>query len=125
MEGEGRCYQSEWRRCCWWGHGGLDRLVYRTDVPVPRPGDGELLVKVTATGKNNTDRKVREGLYPTERNSDVTSFQIGRRPSIEFPRIQGADVVGRVVAAGSCADEDRIGERGLLDFNIYADGPAT
>ncbi len=103
------------------GHGGLDRLVYRTDVPVPEPGAGELLVKVTATAKNNTDRKVREGLYPTEHGSDVTSFQIGGRPTLEFPRIQGADVVGRVAAAGPGASEERIGARGLLDFNIYPD----
>jgi hypothetical protein len=24
------------------GHGGLDRLQFRTDVPVPRPGIGEV-----------------------------------------------------------------------------------
>lgn len=104
------------------GHGGVDKLVYRTDVPVPRPGEDELLVKITAMAKNNTDRKVREDLYPTERDSDVTSFQIGGRPTLAFPRIQGADVVGRVVAAGPGAAEERIGERGLLDFNIYPDG---
>ena len=103
------------------GHGGVDRLVYRTDVPVPRPNAGELLVKVMAAAKNNTDRKVREGLYPTEREGDVTSFQIGGTPTLEFPRIQGADVVGRVVAAGPGSREERIGERGLLDFNIYPD----
>lgn len=103
------------------GHGGTDKLVYREDVPVPRPGDGEVLVKVTATAKNNTDRKVREGLYPTEREDDIASFQIGGAPTLTFPRIQGADVVGRVAAVGPGVPEARIGERGLLDFNIYAD----
>lgn len=103
------------------GHGGTDQLVYRDDVAVPRPGEGEVLVKVTATAKNNTDRKVREGLYPTERDDDVASFQIGGAPTLQFPRIQGADVVGRVAAVGPGVDETRIGERGLLDFNIYAD----
>lgn len=103
------------------GHGGVDRLVYRDDVPVPTPGDGEVLVKVTATAKNNTDRKVREGLYPTEDNDDVASFQISGSPTLAFPRIQGADVVGRIVAVGPGVDDSRIGERGLLDFNIYAD----
>lgn len=103
------------------GHGGTDQLVYREDVAVPRPAEGEVLVKVTATAKNNTDRKVREGLYPTEDNDDVTSFQVGGSPTLEFPRIQGADVVGRVAAVGPGVSEARIGERGLLDFNIYAD----
>ena len=103
------------------GHGGIDQLVYREDVAVPRPGAGEVLVKVTATAKNNTDRKVREGLYPTEREDDIASFQISGTATLSFPRIQGADVVGRVVAAGSGVPESRVGERGLLDFNIYAD----
>ncbi|ABE59690.1 zinc-binding dehydrogenase [Chromohalobacter israelensis] len=103
------------------GHGGIDKLVYRQDVPVPRPAHGEVLVQVTATAKNNTDRKAREGLYPTKDKGDTTSFQIGGAPTLTFPRIQGADVAGRVVAVGEGVSEERIGQRGLLDFNIYAD----
>ncbi|MCI0508687.1 NADPH:quinone reductase-like Zn-dependent oxidoreductase [Chromohalobacter marismortui] len=103
------------------GHGGIDKLVYRQDVPVPRPAKGEVLVQVTATAKNNTDRKAREGLYPTKDKGDTTSFQIGGAPTLTFPRIQGADVAGRVVAVGEDVSEERIGQRGLLDFNIYAD----
>ena len=103
------------------GHGDIDKLVYRDDVPVPRPGAGEVLVKVTATAKNNTDRKVREGLYPVMDDADVTSFAIGGSPTLTFPRIQGADIAGRVAAVGAGVDDTRIGERGLLDFNLYAD----
>ena len=80
-----------------------------------------MLVQVTATAKNNTDRKAREGLYPTKGKEEVTSFAMGGTPTLTFPRIQGADVAGRVVAVGEGVDERRIGERGLLDFNIYAD----
>jgi len=101
------------------GHGGVDKLVYQT-VPAPKPKAHEVLVKVTATAKNNTDRKVREGLYPTQDNSQVTSFQMTQSPTLQFPRIQGADVVGRIVDVGSEVDSARIGQRGLLDFNIYA-----
>ena len=36
------------------GHGGFDRLEYRTDVPVPHPGAGEVLIRVAAAGVNNT-----------------------------------------------------------------------
>ncbi len=103
------------------GHGGTDKLVYHDDVPVPEPGPGEVLVKVTATAKNNTDRKAREGLYPTKDKGDVTSFAMGGSPTLTFPRIQGADVAGRVVAVGDGVFDGRIGERGLLDFNLYAD----
>ena len=103
------------------GHGDVDKLEYREDVPTPEPGPGQVLVKVTATAKNNTDRKAREGLYPTKEKGDVTSFAMGGEPTLTFPRIQGADIVGQVVAVGEGVDDARIGERGLLDFNLYAD----
>lgn len=103
------------------GHGGVDKLVYKEDVPVPAVHKNEVLVKVTATAKNNTDRKAREGLYPTKGKNDVTSFAMGGKTTFTFPRIQGADIVGRIVAVGEGVSFDRIGERGLLDFNIYAD----
>ncbi|PTB92325.1 alcohol dehydrogenase [Marinobacter sp. B9-2] len=100
------------------GHGDVDKLEYQ-DVSVPTPGPGEVLVQVTATAKNNTDRKAREGLYPTKKG-EMTSFQMGGKPTLVFPRIQGADIAGRIAAVGEGVDESRIGERGLLDFNIYA-----
>ena len=102
------------------GHGGLDQLVLRNDVAVPEPGTGQVLVEVSATAKNNTDRKAREGLYPTKDKTDTTSFAIGGTPTLTFPRIQGADIVGRIVACGQGVGPERIGERGLVDFNIYA-----
>lgn len=100
-------------------HGGIEKLEYKT-VPAPSPAPGNVLVQITATAKNNTDRKAREGLYPT-RKGETTSFQMGGKPTLIFPRIQGADIAGRVVAVGDGVDDSRIGERGLLDFNIYAD----
>jgi len=102
------------------GHGDIDKLVYRNDLALPQPKAGEVLIQVTATAKNNTDRKAREGLYPTRDKADVTSFAIGGQSTLTFPRIQGADIVGRIVAVGDGVDAARIGERGLLDFNIYA-----
>ncbi|MGM0825047.1 MAG: alcohol dehydrogenase catalytic domain-containing protein [Pseudomonadota bacterium] len=103
------------------GHGGIEKLEYRKDVATPKPWAGEVLVQVTATAKNNTDRKAREGLYPTKDKGDVTSFAMGGEATLTFPRIQGADVAGRIVAVGEGVDTARIGERGLLDFNLYAD----
>lgn len=106
---------------CLTGHGGIDKIIYRENLATPKPGEGEVLVKVTATAKNNTDRKVREGLYPTANEDDVSSFQVSGAPTLSFPRIQGADVAGRVVAVGAGVPTTRVGERGLLDFNIYTD----
>ena len=42
------------------GHGGLEKLVYRTDVKVPTPAKGEVLIEVSACGMNNTDVCVTE-----------------------------------------------------------------
>ncbi|MEX2366448.1 MAG: alcohol dehydrogenase catalytic domain-containing protein, partial [Pseudohongiellaceae bacterium] len=103
------------------GHGGIEKLEFQTDVPTPRPGPGEVLVRVTATAKNNTDRKAREGLYPTQNKDEITSFQMGGKATLTFPRIQGADVVGHIVAIGEGVSKERLGERGLLDFNLYPD----
>ena len=45
------------------GYGGFDKLVYRNDVPVPTPAPGEVLIRVTAAGMNNTDINTRTGWY--------------------------------------------------------------
>ena len=100
------------------GHGGLDKLVYR-DVPVPVAGPGEVLLEVHACGMNNTDVWVREGAYGTDEDpAAVASWRRGK-PTLEFPRIQGADTVGRLVAVGDGVDPARIGERIIVDFSIY------
>ncbi|WP_371820992.1 zinc-binding dehydrogenase [Tsukamurella sp. PLM1] len=36
-----------------------------------------------------------------------------------FPRIQGADIVGRIAAVGDGVDAARVGERVIVDFSIY------
>lgn len=51
------------------GHGGFEMLDYRTDVPVPSPAENQVLVKVGASGVNNTDINTRIGWY----SKDVTS----------------------------------------------------
>ena len=38
------------------GHGEIDQLVYRNDVATPRPGPGEVLVRVTATAMTEIGR---------------------------------------------------------------------
>jgi NADPH:quinone reductase-like Zn-dependent oxidoreductase len=101
------------------GHGGLDKLVYRTDVPVPRPASGEVLVKVSACGMNNTDVWVREGAYGTEEDPAAVSTWRRQGNTLVFPRIQGTDTVGVVSAVGDGVPASRIGERVMVDFSIY------
>ena len=95
------------------GHGGLDKLEYRTDWPVPAPGTGEALIKVRACGMNNTDVNTRSGWYSkavTERTTgegfetiDEEDPSWGGAP-LAFPRIQGADACGTIVAVGGGVD---------------------
>jgi NADPH:quinone reductase-like Zn-dependent oxidoreductase len=102
------------------GHGGDDKLAYRTDVPVPRPTSGEVLIRVGAAGVNNTDIATRLGWYARTEGGDG-----GWRGGIAFPRIQGADVCGTIVATGDGVAASRIGERVLVQpclRSLRADG---
>lgn len=103
------------------GHGGLEKLEVRTDVPVPHPGPGEVLVEVSGCGLNNTDLWVRQGAYGTD--DDPTAIASWRRGTLEntlaFPRIQGADTAGRIAAVGAGVDPRRVGQRVIVDFSIY------
>lgn len=101
------------------GHGGLDQLVYREDVPVPQPAPGEVLIEVSACGMNNTDVWVREGAYGTETDPDSVSTWRRGRSTLTFPRIQGTDTVGHIVAVGDGVPAGRVGERVMVDFSIY------
>lgn len=101
------------------GHGGPEKLVYRSDVPVPSPAAGEVLIEVSACGMNNTDVWVRQGAYGTEDDPAAVSTWRRQGNTLTFPRIQGADTVGRIVAVGEGVPEARIGERVMADFSIY------
>ncbi|WP_412050516.1 hypothetical protein ACK6D9_02570 [Hoeflea sp. Naph1] len=43
------------------GHGGLEKLEWREDLPVPVPGAGEVLIRIGASAVNNTDINTRIG----------------------------------------------------------------
>ena len=117
------------------GHGGLDKLEYHADWPVPQPRRGEVLVRVGACGLNNTDINTRTAWYSktvTEGitdaggkdgfdDADAASGSWGSS-SISFPRIQGADVAGEIAAVGAAVEASRVGERVLLDPWILASG---
>lgn len=99
------------------GHGGPDQLVLRNDVPDPHPGPGRVRVAVAAAAVNNTDIWTREGAYGTPHDPDAVAGWKG--VPLEFPRIQGGDMVGRVDAVGQGAEPDLLGRRVLIDPAIY------
>lgn len=108
------------------GHGGPDRLEWREDLPVPSPAKGEVLVRVGAASVNNTDINTRIGWYSKSVREDTLSGassgfdeQASKDGSwsgvaLTFPRIQGADCCGEIVAVGDGVPADRIGERVLV-----------
>ena len=106
------------------GHGTLDRLSFRRDWPVPRPGPGQALIEIGACGLNNTDVNTRTAWYSTgvsgattgdalEDAGDTDAAWGGK--AIAFPRIQGADVCGRVVALCAGCDASLLSRRVLVD----------
>ena len=117
------------------GHGGLDMLEYHHDWPTPEPQHGEVLVKVAACGLNNTDINTRTAWYSKSVTEGITNLggkggfdtadaETGSWGSstITFPRIQGADVAGRIAAVGGGVEASRIGERVILDPWLLATG---
>lgn len=106
------------------GHGDLDAYEWHEDWPVPEVGADDVLIKVAACGLNNTDVNTRSGWYSKAVDDATTGGAYdtvndedptwGGRP-LTFPRIQGADVVGRVVAVGANADARLIGKRVMVD----------
>ena len=63
--------------------------------PVPRPGEGEVLIEVAAAGVNRPDVLQRRGLYP---------------PPPGAPSIPGLEIAGRIVALGEKVPPEMAGQ---------------
>ena len=106
-------------------HGGPEALEMRHDIAVPAPGKGQVLVQVLAAGINNTDINTRLGWY--DREVTTATDAVPQKAAIEaggwggaltFPRIQGGDICGRIVALGAEVDAFHIGQRVTCPINI-------
>src|SRR5262249_31213046 len=75
--------------------GGPDMLVPERR-PLPRPGEGEVLVKVAAAGVNRPDVMQRQGLYP---------------PPAGATDIPGLEIAGEVVALGAGVKRWKFGDK--------------
>src|SRR4051794_24228057 len=80
------------------GIGGLDRLNL-TDAPDPRPGEGEVILRVKLAALNPADRYLAEGQYPA-------------KP--KFPHILGRDGLGTIVEVGAGVSDWSVGDRALI-----------
>ncbi|MGM4916754.1 zinc-binding dehydrogenase [Tardiphaga sp. 813_E8_N1_3] len=75
--------------------GGPEVLIPETR-PVPKPGPGEILVKVAAAGVNRPDVAQRSGAYP---------------PPPGASDLPGLEISGEVVALGEGATKHKLGDR--------------
>jgi NADPH:quinone reductase-like Zn-dependent oxidoreductase len=82
--------------------GGLDQLRLE-DAPTPRPGPGEVLVRVGACGVNQVDILSRQGRTPF------------RTP---FPHVPGCDVAGTVAEVGEGVESVEPGARVVILPNL-------
>lgn len=80
------------------GYGDLDRLELR-EVPDPKPGAGQVRVKVAAASINPVDWKIRSGAF--------------RMAEMKFPAILGRDVSGIVMEVGPGVTRLRAGDKVL------------
>ena len=77
------------------GKGGPDVLVPAHDVAVPKPGAGQILIKVAACGVNRPDVMQRMGVYPAPKGHS---------------EIPGLEVSGHVASVGGEASQFKIGQ---------------
>ncbi len=80
------------------------------DVPEPRPGPEDILVRVRAAGVNRADCLQRAGTYPVP-------------PGMRFSPIPGLELAGEVVETGSAVTGFTVGQRvlGLVAGGAYAE----
>jgi NADPH:quinone reductase-like Zn-dependent oxidoreductase len=78
------------------GYGDVDQLRYQ-DVPDPKPGPGEVLIKVVSTSVNPVDYKIRGGAMK-------------ERMPLQFPVILGRDVAGKVTELGPDVQGFKVGD---------------
>lgn len=77
---------------------GRDQILRVQDVPVPKPGLSDILVKVHAASVNPVDFKLRDG-----------KLRVLRR--YRFPLILGHDCAGEVVEIGKKVTRFKVGDR--------------
>ena len=94
-------------------HGDTEVLQWSDRIPLPRPGPNDALIQVLAAGVNATDINTRVGWYAKAGTPEAG----GWGGLIQFPRIQGSDLCGRVVELGADVESVKIGARVVCPTN--------
>jgi len=105
-------------------HGGPEALVWNDAIPVRAPESDEVVVRVKASGVNNTDINTRIGWYSAdvkdsteEVNLDANIEDGGWAGALPFPLIQGGDLCGDIVSVGDGVTGFEIGMRVTCQTN--------
>jgi NADPH:quinone reductase-like Zn-dependent oxidoreductase len=83
-------------------YGDVDQFAI-DDVPTPRPGAGEVLLKIEASAVNHFDLMIRAGY-------------VAQYVPLELPAVLGGDAAGTVAAVGAGVDGIQPGDRVIADF---------
>jgi len=83
-------------------HGGPEVLRY-DDFPTPKPGPGEVQVRLHSSALNHMDLWVRRG-WPGLK--------------LEYPHISGADGAGVISAVGTGVEDLEAGQRVVINANL-------
>lgn len=86
-----------------------DVIIYG-DLPAPKPGPTECLIKVAAVDVNPIDTYVRSGMIPAK---------------INFPFILGRDLAGTITEVGAQVKRFKIGDRVWASNQGFAGRPGT
>ncbi len=99
-------------------HGGPEALVWNEAIPVRAPESDEVVVRVKASGVNNTDINTRIGWYSTDVKDSTEEVKLdaniedgGWAGALPFPLIQGGDLCGDIVSIGDDVAGLEIGMR--------------
>jgi NADPH2:quinone reductase len=102
------------------GKGGGPEVLQPENRPVPRPGQGELLVRVAAAGVNRPDVLQRQGNYPPPPGaSDIPGLEIAGEVVESGPgatRYKPGDRVTALVTGGGYAEYCLADERAALPW---------
>lgn len=81
--------------------GGPEVMVF-DEIPTPKPGPGEVLVKVKASGVNPVDTYIRSGGYTAKPDLPYTpGFDAGGIVEAASPKVKGLKKGARVYCSGS------------------------
>ena len=84
---------------------GSGKLVYRTDLPIPEPGDDEVLIKVHCSAICGTDMHIVEW----DKWSQIHA---------KAPLVIGHETAGDIVAVGKNVTERKVGDRVSCESHI-------